>query len=691
MRSIGTGKRISSDRLVWTLTGAGLLTGILMLFSARMSLEDIRQDRAVRDRVMSRISGAQKSVDEWVGYALSLSSDLLKGTEVSASKLSRLSSELEEVSEKCATVEPEKRKLIVARLQSFRHYVEACSHFAQQHRRAESARSEAITRCSECLHNLTAAFESRRGQRMLEMAQEVRRYRSSTGAEASTAADMVLTKMLPQMSRQADKELADLALLGERLIGEADSDNLFDIKDNLLQPTLARLHRTLDTEDVSFQHIRGLLTKYEESLFGAGFQRDAAHQSLVPGDGGLYTSTLGYLNSLESRDLLTVEGRERADRLNDVQQFLQDEADTLTSALAIRAERSIGSAWSTMATLAAMCSVVFIVLARRIAATIRAQVAAINTQAVTLQTEMKERAMAEKDRELLNQRLQQAARQAGMAEVATGVLHNVGNVLNSVNVSANVISEKNNSSNVSILADAVAVLQEHETSLGSFIEDDPRGKHLPMLLTQISEGLIAEQNKRQAELDSMVSNVEHIKSIVAMQQSLASKGGLIEPVRPHELLEQTLKLNQASLIRHGVKLTQSFNSSATIMADKHQVLQILVNLIKNGIEAVKETSGEGRIEVSTRDDGEYLEVSVSDSGVGIAPDNLSKIFQHGFTTKEDGHGFGLHSCANSAQQAGGTLVAESNGKGQGATFTLRLPIYRSTESNSEVPLVGALV
>jgi two-component system NtrC family sensor kinase len=60
--------------------------------------------------------------------------------------------------------------------------------------------------------------------------------------------------------------------------------------------------------------------------------------------------------------------------------------------------------------------------------------------------------------------------------------------------------------------------------------------------------------------------------------------------------------------------------------------------------------------------------------VGIAPENLTRIFSHGFTTRTDGHGFGLHSAALAAQQMGGRLTAQSDGPGRGATFTLELPV-----------------
>ena len=71
-----------------------------------------------------------------------------------------------------------------------------------------------------------------------------------------------------------------------------------------------------------------------------------------------------------------------------------------------------------------------------------------------------------------------------------------------------------------------------------------------------------------------------------------------------------------------------------------------------------------------------MKISYIDNGIGIPADNLTRIFGHGFTTRKEGHGFGLHSGALAAKELGGALTVESDGPGKGATFTLEFPIQR---------------
>jgi signal transduction histidine kinase len=109
--------------------------------------------------------------------------------------------------------------------------------------------------------------------------------------------------------------------------------------------------------------------------------------------------------------------------------------------------------------------------------------------------------------------------------------------------------------------------------------------------------------------------------------------------------------------------------------EKHKVLQILVNLIRNAKYACDESGRKDKqmiVRVSNGDN--RVRISVKDNGIGIPQENLTRIFNHGFTTKKDGHGFGLHSGALSAKELGGSLEVHSEGKNQGAMFTLELPL-----------------
>ncbi len=286
-----------------------------------------------------------------------------------------------------------------------------------------------------------------------------------------------------------------------------------------------------------------------------------------------------------------------------------------------------------------------------------------------------ERHRAARELEKLHKQLLEASRQAGMAEVATAVLHNVGNVLNSVNVSATVIAEKVRASEVSSLPKVCELLNDPPVDLGAFITSDPRGQLIPGFLTALAGHLAEEHAFLLNELNSLQKNVEHIKEIVTTQQSYASVSGVLETLSVGELIEDALRLNAATLSGHNIRVTRQFVDVPPVCVDRHKVLQILVNLIRNAKSALRERGHDDkRLKLQiAHAENDRVRISVTDNGVGIPAENLTRIFGHGFTTKRNGHGFGLHSGALAAKQMGGTLSVRSEGPGQGATFILELP------------------
>jgi PAS domain S-box-containing protein len=291
--------------------------------------------------------------------------------------------------------------------------------------------------------------------------------------------------------------------------------------------------------------------------------------------------------------------------------------------------------------------------------------------AVAVVQDITERRLAEQELEHVHKQLLVASRQAGMAEVATNVLHNVGNVLNSVNVSASLVAERITRSKCARLGQVASLLTEHAGDLASFLAG-AQGKHLPDYLRELAADLVIERDAATAELSELRSNVEHIKEIVAMQQSYARRGGITETLDVRMLVEDSLRMNEGAFSRHGVTTIRDYEEVPLLQVDKHKVLQILVNVIRNAKYACQE--GEKRVTVRIRATQTSVLISVIDTGVGIPKENLERIFSHGFTTRPDGHGFGLHSSALAAKELGGSLHGESAGPGQGATFTLALPL-----------------
>jgi PAS domain S-box-containing protein len=294
-----------------------------------------------------------------------------------------------------------------------------------------------------------------------------------------------------------------------------------------------------------------------------------------------------------------------------------------------------------------------------------------------------ERKRHEEELATLHRQLLETSRRAGMAEVATGVLHNVGNVLNSVNVSAMLVVDRLSKSRIGHLANVSALLRENAADLGQYLTSDPKGKRLPAFIGTLAERLGVEQTELLNELQGLTKNVSHIKEIVSVQQSYAKVSGVLESMPATELIEDALEMNGAAFDRHGVEVIREFSHVPLVRVDRHKVLQILINVISNAKYAVSESPKRDkritvRVGTAGTNGSRRVKIAVTDNGIGIAQENLARIFAHGFTTKKNGHGFGLHSAALAATETGGVLAAHSDGLGHGATFTLELPMDETT-------------
>jgi signal transduction histidine kinase len=285
-------------------------------------------------------------------------------------------------------------------------------------------------------------------------------------------------------------------------------------------------------------------------------------------------------------------------------------------------------------------------------------------------------------------RLVDLSRRAGMAEVAAGVLHNVGNVMNSVNVGASVARDRIKALGVERLAAVCDLLDDHKASVGSYLSEDPTGSKIPDYLRKLADALADEKNTILAKIDHALEHLEHMKKIIGAQQTYAKTNGVAEVCQLTEIAETALSISEAALRNSSIRIVREYQELPPVSADRHQIMQILVNLISNAKHALEACDGVERrivIRVAT-DEAEGVRLEVEDNGVGIPAENLTKVFSHGFTTKPKGHGFGLHNCANGAQQMKGSLTAHSDGPGRGAKFVLRIPVDYATQP---VPSIGS--
>ena len=297
-----------------------------------------------------------------------------------------------------------------------------------------------------------------------------------------------------------------------------------------------------------------------------------------------------------------------------------------------------------------------------------------------------ERKRAARQLEQVNQQLVIASRRAGMAEVANGVLHNVGNVLTSVNLTLHDVQDRLRRTRVGHLTRATELIQRERSQLGEYLTSDPTGQKLPDFLLQLSTHFAEENRTLQKDLSTLSEHFEHIREIVVAQQGSSRMFGLLEPLDLAKLLEDALSLHATSHDRHGITLVRDVTPSGLVLADRHKVLQILVNLLQNAKDAVLTSPQPSRVikvRIAPADAG-HASITVRDNGAGIAPEHLARLFQHGFTTKKNGHGFGLHSAVLAAREMNGDLSARSEGPGHGAEFTLTLP----TAAPQAVPMAS---
>jgi signal transduction histidine kinase len=294
----------------------------------------------------------------------------------------------------------------------------------------------------------------------------------------------------------------------------------------------------------------------------------------------------------------------------------------------------------------------------------------------SLEREIEERKRAQTEIEKIHKQLLTTSRLAGMAEVATSVLHNVGNVLNGVNVLASAIVNQLRKSKVSGVSRLAGLLAEHQSDLGHFITQDPGGQHVPGHLERLGTHLTEEQARLTEKVTRLMESVQHVKEIVAMQQNYARVSGVWETAVPAEVVEDALKMCGEALARHEIQVMRDYEATPPAIMDRHKVLQILFNLIDNAKHACIEPAGTPRRIVIKirRPEPQRLQVAVSDNGIGIPAENLRRIFSQGFSTRKNGHGFGLHGSILAAQDMGGSLAVLSDGPGAGATFVLNLPL-----------------
>lgn len=270
------------------------------------------------------------------------------------------------------------------------------------------------------------------------------------------------------------------------------------------------------------------------------------------------------------------------------------------------------------------------------------------------------------------------SRQAGMSEVATSVLHNIGNILNSANVSISLVRDLITKSRTKKLISLSQIIKEHLTNKDEYLTNDQNGKLVPDYLVALSTAISEEFGNISNEINNIDVHLNHINDIVAMQNDISGLSGLKENLFLNEVVDLAIQMTCSSMEAKKIEIIKNYSFTESIITDKAKLLQILVNLFRNAYDAVlslqKLRQKKLIVWIRKSESKPCVEIIIKDNGVGIASESLTRIFSFGFTTKPNGHGFGLHSSAITATELGGSLKAESEGVGEGATFTIELPL-----------------
>lgn len=265
-----------------------------------------------------------------------------------------------------------------------------------------------------------------------------------------------------------------------------------------------------------------------------------------------------------------------------------------------------------------------------------------------------------------------SAQDRGKMQFADSVLHNIGNVLSSLRTSSTELNQLLGRSRTQNLIKALEMIPVEPEAAVAFFSEDEKGKLILPYLRDMSRILEKERLQLATEGEQLLYKVNLISELVTTQQSLAKGRTVMEKVRPLDVLEEALNIQQGTLHRYAVTVRHDISGELVVEACRGNLLHVFINLVKNAAESMSAISPESRVlEVRVEDEGdEDVTLVFEDRGVGIGSEHIQHIFEHGFTTKKHGHGFGLPFCKSAMLEMEGDIVAESDGPGEGTRFLI---------------------
>lgn len=273
-------------------------------------------------------------------------------------------------------------------------------------------------------------------------------------------------------------------------------------------------------------------------------------------------------------------------------------------------------------------------------------------------------------RELVN-----AAHSAGMAEIASAILHNAGNILNTVNTSAYLLSERVEKYPVNSVAKLAELLVENKDNLVQFLNEDPVGRKLIQYISSLSEKVTRENSHMATHTRDLIKNLRELGEVVAQQNAYISSSLHWEIIDLEHMVEAALKIMDSRFQELGIKIERNYANIPKVPVLKTKIVQTFVNILKNACDSMNlSRQTERTLYLTLLVQAPYLRLEFRDNGQGIEPENLRQIFTQGFTTHPDSSGFGLHFCANAMREMNGSIFAESDGQMRGANIILLVPL-----------------
>jgi signal transduction histidine kinase len=301
---------------------------------------------------------------------------------------------------------------------------------------------------------------------------------------------------------------------------------------------------------------------------------------------------------------------------------------------------------------------------------------------VNLMTEISQNAQDLADTQQL---LLENAHQAGMAEIAASILHNVGNALNSINTSAEVILSLIQETPAELLQKITVLLKSHKQDLSTFFNSHPQGVKLPDAFEEIYEAAKKTEDATQRELMALKAHVDQLIHIIRSQREYANMdGGLLE-THISNCIEEAIQIEKSLLEEKNIRIVKEYCVLPSVKIQKSKFIRILVHLINHAAQAMANQSSRILFLRTSTSNGR-VKVEVRDTGPGLSKEAIRTLFHQNFAVPKDSGGLGLHYCATTAVELGGTLRVSSNGIGQGTVFTLVIPMLGSVKVNDlDVP------